>query len=162
MSTVNSKLQDLEVEAAKESDQHPCSYVLTGGSAVYQMDTTHERYQQLSDSFFQNWTKANTTGIQIEGIWKVIPNRLQRDRYELYKRTVSESLNPSDLNEKSLFHGTNSCLAMKIYNQRMKVLQDSDLGKARKKCATVVITCGFWGSLPDNKSHRFVLFPTFY
>jgi len=109
------------------------------------MDTADERYQQLSDSFFQNWSKANTTGIQIEAIWKVVPNRLLRDRYELYKRNVSESLDPFILNEKTLFHGTNSCLAMKIFNQRMKVLHDLNLDEVKRlHCFNVFLDFGFF------------------
>ncbi|GJJ74429.1 hypothetical protein EMPS_06787 [Entomortierella parvispora] len=136
-----------EEEEAKESDAHPLSVVLKGGSSIYRLDAADERYQHVSASFLQSWTKPNATDIRIEAIWKVLPNRLLRRRHEAYRQSISTALDPLVLNEKTLFHGTHSCLAQRIFNQRMNVVHDLTLDELfcqQDTCATCgIASAGF-------------------
>ncbi|KAG0050373.1 hypothetical protein BGZ83_004838 [Gryganskiella cystojenkinii] len=69
-------------------------------SLVCQLDASDDRYQELLEEFFAKWSKPNTTGLMVEAILKVMPSRVQKDRYLTYKRLVSSSLDPAVLNEK--------------------------------------------------------------
>lgn len=117
------------IHESVRSDNQDHQLLLEEYSLVYQLDPVESRYQELLGEFFAKWSKPNTTGLMVEAILKVFPSRVQKDRFQAYKRLLSTDLDPAILNEKVLFHGTHSCLPGRIFDHRLTTFEkelDSD------------------------------------